>query len=149
MSTETNNKKSVDSTEGAEGTSGETGNEEVPPLKEMKAVTLTAHGGLKGLRVQNRTESVISEGEVLIRVKAWYVKFLSLAVSGYFCVRLYKKLSSIITLHMDVFVVKLCANNRQYFIIFLFSLFIAFVFSLFMMMKWTRFPRPDASSGSY
>ena len=124
MSTEANNKKSSDS---IEGTSGEAGNEEVPPLKEMKAVTLTAHGGLKGLRVQNRTESIVSEGEVLIRVKAWYVTLISLAVPRCFCVCLYKKLCSVITLHMDVFVTKLCAKNRQYFIIFLFSLFIAFI----------------------
>lgn len=78
MSTDTNNKKSLDSTgEGKtpppESTSGETGNEESPPPKEMKTVVLSAHGGLKGLRVQNRTEAVAAEGEVLIRVKAWYV----------------------------------------------------------------------------
>lgn len=79
-SSESNNKKASESTEGktplidatsASGSTESAGNEEQPPAKEMKAVVLTAHGGLKGLKVQNRNESVASEGEVLIRVKAW------------------------------------------------------------------------------
>jgi len=76
MSSETNNKKSIDSTgepksPPADGTSGGENGLENPPQKEMKAVILTAHGGLKGLRVMNRAEPVAAEGEVLIRVKAW------------------------------------------------------------------------------
>ena len=40
-------------------------------IKEMKAVVLTAHGGLKGLRVMNKPEPTPGDGEVVIRVKAW------------------------------------------------------------------------------
>lgn len=41
------------------------------PEKEMRAVVLTSHGGLKGIRVMNRSEPVLSDGEVAIRVKCW------------------------------------------------------------------------------
>lgn len=78
---ESNNKKSVDSTgdvktplvdttSGSTESAGIGDQQQCPPPKEMKAVVLTGHGGLKGLRVQNRTEAVLNEGEVLIRVKA-------------------------------------------------------------------------------
>ena len=41
------------------------------PEKEMRAVVLSSHGGLKGIRVVNRPEPSVSDGEVAIRVKCW------------------------------------------------------------------------------
>jgi hypothetical protein len=42
-----------------------------PPVKEMRSVVLTSYGGLKGIRVTNRPEPTVSDGEVAIRVKYW------------------------------------------------------------------------------
>lgn len=39
--------------------------------QEMRAVVLTSHGGLKGIRVVTRPEPTIADGEVAIRVKCW------------------------------------------------------------------------------
>ncbi|KAG8233555.1 hypothetical protein J437_LFUL013767 [Ladona fulva] len=44
---------------------------EQPPAKEMRAVVLTAFGGLKSIKVMKKPEPSVGEGEVLIRVKAW------------------------------------------------------------------------------
>lgn len=51
------------------------GKEEVKedPPKEMRAVVLTGFGGYKGLKILKKPEPVVQAGEVLIRVKAWYV----------------------------------------------------------------------------
>lgn len=40
-------------------------------IKQMRAVVLTSHGGLKGLKVMNRPEPTVADGEVAIRVKCW------------------------------------------------------------------------------
>ena len=47
------------------------------PVKEMKAVVLTGYGGLKSVRVQKKPEPQISEGQVIIRVRAGYVPYCS------------------------------------------------------------------------
>ena len=39
--------------------------------RDMRAVVLTSYGGLKGIRVMNKLEPSLSDGEVLIRVKCW------------------------------------------------------------------------------
>lgn len=44
------------------------------PPKEMRAVVLTGFGGLKSVKVLKKPEPTLGEGEVLIRVKAWWVK---------------------------------------------------------------------------
>lgn len=44
---------------------------EVSEIKEMKCVVLSSFGGLKSVKIQNKPEPTASEGEVLIRVKAW------------------------------------------------------------------------------
>lgn len=46
---------------------------ETPPPKEMRAVVLTGFGGLKTVKILKKPEPTVGEGEVLIRVKAWYV----------------------------------------------------------------------------
>ena len=43
------------------------------PVKEMRSVTLSGFGGVRMLKVQKQNEPVPIEGEILIRVKAWYV----------------------------------------------------------------------------
>lgn len=65
---EMNNKDGKAGQDGKEATE-----EQAPPTKEMKAVVLTCFGGLKAVKIQNKSEPTPSEGEVLIRVKAWYV----------------------------------------------------------------------------
>lgn len=50
--------------------------EEQPPVKEMKAVVLSSFGGLKAVKIQNKPEPTVAEGEVLIRVKACGLNFL-------------------------------------------------------------------------
>lgn len=45
--------------------------EPATPVKEMKCVVLSSFGGLKSVKIQNKPEPTASEGEVLIRVKAW------------------------------------------------------------------------------
>ncbi|KAI1285203.1 Synaptic vesicle membrane protein VAT-1 -like protein-like [Halotydeus destructor] len=49
-----------------------------PPVKEMRAVVLTAFGGLKSVKIQNKPEPSVKDGEVLIRVKACGLNFLDL-----------------------------------------------------------------------
>lgn len=44
---------------------------EPEPPKEMRAVVLTGFGGLKSVKILKKPEPTLSEGEVLIRVKAW------------------------------------------------------------------------------
>lgn len=39
--------------------------------KEMRAVVLSSFGGLKSVKVLKKPEPTVSEGEILIRVKAW------------------------------------------------------------------------------
>lgn len=51
---------------------------ETPPPKEMRAVVLTGFGGLKTVKILKKPEPTVGEGEVLIRVKAWWVHFISL-----------------------------------------------------------------------
>lgn len=46
---------------------------ETPPPKEMRAVVLTGFGGLKTVKILKKPEPTVGEGEVLIRVKAWWV----------------------------------------------------------------------------
>lgn len=41
--------------------------------KEMRAVVLTGFGGLKSVKILKKPEPTPGEGEVLIRVKAWWV----------------------------------------------------------------------------
>ncbi|GJQ78290.1 hypothetical protein Trydic_g22131, partial [Trypoxylus dichotomus] len=59
---------------------------EAPPAesaaapKEMRAVILTGFGGLKTVKTQKKNEPTISEGEVLIRVKACGLNFQDLMV---------------------------------------------------------------------
>lgn len=65
---EANNKDDKAVQDGKEATE-----EQAPPTKEMKAVVLTSFGGLKAVKIQNKPEPTPGEGEVLIRVKAWYV----------------------------------------------------------------------------
>lgn len=43
------------------------------PPKEMRAIVLTGFGGLKSVKIQKKPEPTPAEGEVLIRVKAWWV----------------------------------------------------------------------------
>ncbi|XP_046395244.1 synaptic vesicle membrane protein VAT-1 homolog-like [Ischnura elegans] len=51
---------------------------EQPPAKEMRAVVLTAFGGLKSIKVMKKPEPSVAEGEVLIRVKACGLGFQDL-----------------------------------------------------------------------
>lgn len=44
-------------------------------VAEMRAVVLTGFGGLKTVKVLKKPEPTLAEGEVLIRVKAWWVDF--------------------------------------------------------------------------
>lgn len=46
---------------------------EEPPKPEMKAVVLTGFGGLKSVKILKKPEPSLGEGEVIIRVKAWWV----------------------------------------------------------------------------
>ncbi|XP_054164421.1 synaptic vesicle membrane protein VAT-1 homolog-like isoform X2 [Oppia nitens] len=48
---------------------------QTPPVKEMRAIVLTGFGGLKSVKVMKRPEPTLSEGEVLIRVKACGLNF--------------------------------------------------------------------------
>ena len=43
----------------------------VPDAPEMRAVVLTAFGGINRVKVMKRAVPTPEEGEVLIRVKAW------------------------------------------------------------------------------
>lgn len=47
------------------------GESEKEAPKEMRAVVLTGFGGLKSVKILKKPEPTLSEGEVLIRVKAW------------------------------------------------------------------------------
>lgn len=51
---------------------------EQPPAKEMRAVVLTAFGGLKSIKVMKKPEPSVAEGEILIRVKACGLGFQDL-----------------------------------------------------------------------
>lgn len=42
-----------------------------PPQKTMKSVVLTGFGSMKMIKVQQKPEPKLADGEVLIRVKAW------------------------------------------------------------------------------
>jgi D-arabinose 1-dehydrogenase-like Zn-dependent alcohol dehydrogenase len=62
----------------AKQTNNEQNGEEVsaqPSVKEMRAIVLTGFGGLKSVKVLKRPEPQVSEGEVLIRVKACGLNF--------------------------------------------------------------------------
>ncbi|XP_063225913.1 synaptic vesicle membrane protein VAT-1 homolog-like isoform X2 [Bacillus rossius redtenbacheri] len=50
------------------------------PPKEMRAVVLTGFGGLKSVKILKKPEPTLSEGEVLIRVKACGLNFQDLMV---------------------------------------------------------------------
>ena len=60
---------------GASGDHSEQNAEVVAPPKEMRAIVLTAFGNLKNVKLLKKPEPVLGNGEVLIRVKAWYVFF--------------------------------------------------------------------------
>ncbi|OWR54680.1 vesicle amine transport protein [Danaus plexippus plexippus] len=50
----------------------------------MRAVVLTGFGGLKTVKILKKPEPTVGEGEVLIRVKAWFcirLKFLHVLAS--------------------------------------------------------------------
>ncbi|KAK9728738.1 hypothetical protein QE152_g17043 [Popillia japonica] len=64
----TNEKEEIK--ENGTGDAGEN-TEAVAAPKEMRAVILTGFGGLKTVKTQKKNEPSVSEGEVLIRVKAW------------------------------------------------------------------------------
>ncbi|VEN39293.1 unnamed protein product [Callosobruchus maculatus] len=51
---------------------------ETPPPKEMRAVVLTGFGGLKSVKILKKPEPTLSEGELLIRVKACGLNFQDL-----------------------------------------------------------------------
>ncbi len=60
----------------------------VPALKEMKSVVLMGFGGLKMLKVSQKPEAVAADGEVLIRVKAWWARLLfALIMKNRVCTR--------------------------------------------------------------
>lgn len=66
----------VPETNGSAETKEETPKEEVKevdPPKEMKSVVLLSFGGYKGVKVQKRPEPTPQNGEVLIRVRSWWV----------------------------------------------------------------------------
>ena len=44
-------------------------------VKKARYVTLTGYGGLRMLKVQNEPEVRPSEGEILVRVRAWSVLY--------------------------------------------------------------------------
>ena len=50
-----------------------TENNQVPPPAEMRTITLTGYGGVRMVKVLPKPEVKPKEGEVLIRVKAWWV----------------------------------------------------------------------------
>jgi len=41
------------------------------PPKEMRAVVLTAFGGLKSVKTQKKPEATPAEGEILVKVSHW------------------------------------------------------------------------------
>lgn len=43
----------------------------LPEVQEMRAVVLTAFGGINRIKVMKRAVPTPEEGEVLIRVKSW------------------------------------------------------------------------------
>lgn len=56
-------------------TDGETKEEEKKedPPKEMRSIVLSGFGGYKGVKILKKPEPTAQEGEVLIRVRAWWV----------------------------------------------------------------------------
>ncbi|XP_013784674.1 synaptic vesicle membrane protein VAT-1 homolog-like isoform X2 [Limulus polyphemus] len=54
--------------------------EQPEPPKEMKAVVLAGFGGLKSVKVMNKPQPAVGEGEILIRVKACGLNFLDVMV---------------------------------------------------------------------
>lgn len=56
-----------------ENGTGDAAESEKEAPKEMRAVVLTGFGGLKSVKILKKPEPTANEGEVLIRVKAWYV----------------------------------------------------------------------------
>lgn len=54
-----------------------------PDSKEMRAVLLSGFGGLNKLKVTKKAMPEPQEGEVKIRVKAWYSMFNHLLVCGF------------------------------------------------------------------
>lgn len=58
------------------GTSEEAAKEEEKkedPPKEMRSIVLTGFGGYKGVKILKKPEPTAAAGEVLIRVRAWWV----------------------------------------------------------------------------
>lgn len=43
------------------------------PPKEMRSIVLTGFGGYKGVKILKKPEPTAQAGEVLIRVRAWWV----------------------------------------------------------------------------
>lgn len=48
-----------------------------PETKDMRAIVLNGFGGLKSVKALKKPEPALAEGEVLIRVKAWWVAFVN------------------------------------------------------------------------
>lgn len=57
--------------ENGTGDAAEAAQPEPETPKDMRAIVLTGFGGLKTVKVMKKPEPTLSEGEVLIRVKAW------------------------------------------------------------------------------
>lgn len=58
------------------GTADEAAKEEEKkedPPKEMRSIVLTGFGGYKGVKILKKPEPTAAAGEVLIRVRAWWV----------------------------------------------------------------------------
>lgn len=68
------NGEATPDTEAAAVTTEEAKEEEKEPVKEMRAVVLTGFGGFKGVKIQKKPEPTAQAGEVLIRVRAWWVE---------------------------------------------------------------------------
>lgn len=63
-------------TNGTNGTTDEAAKEEEKkedPPKEMRSIVLTGFGGFKGVKILKKPEPTAQAGEVLIRVRAWWV----------------------------------------------------------------------------
>ena len=50
--------------------------ENAAPAPEMRCINLVGFGGIRMVKVQKKVEVKPAEGEVLIRVKAWWVEVI-------------------------------------------------------------------------
>lgn len=66
----------AEATTNGNGTAEEAAKEEEKkedPPKEMRSIVLTGFGGYKGVKILKKPEPTAAAGEVLIRVRAWWV----------------------------------------------------------------------------